>query len=398
MKVVNSKSPLFKISLLSISILCMVAASVSTVIPAMAKTLTGVSLTQVELLASVPNFGIFLFVLLSPIMTKKFGDKKSALVGVLIVLLAGITPVFTDSYNIILVSRFLLGCGVGMFNSQAYSLIAVYYDGEERTRLLGYQNAISALGNTILTFLVGVLLNQGWHATYLVYLAALIPLVLFGFFVPETPKELIEQDKTTDNVTGSQVHLSRYAILYSIYAFVIYACYMTIIYKIATLVIEKGYASASQAGYVLSIGSALGFVSGMLFIYVARVFKTKLLPVCLVAMGICFAGIWYSTSLILTAILVIIAGAFFGWGSSSLFNNVAQKTNAASQNLASSALLVGINLGCFANPTIMNLIGKIVGTQKADVLVLTAGIIMLGCGVINLCMSAVAKKDTTVID
>lgn len=389
MKEVNTKSPLFKISLLSISILCMVAASVSTVIPAMAKTITTVSLTQIEFLASIPNFGILLFVLLSPIMTKKFGDKKSAMLGILIVLVAGITPAFTNNYNVILFSRFLLGCGVGMFNSQAYSLIAIYYDGDERTRLLGYQNAISALGNTILTFLVGILLKQGWHTTYLVYLAALIPLILFGLFVPETPKNLVQ---TSDSVKNKNIHLSKYAIGYSIYAFVIYACYMTIIYKIATLVIEKGYASASEAGYVLSIGSALGFISGLLFIYVAKIFNKQLLPICLIAIGLCFAGIWYSNSLILTGILVIIAGAFFGWGASSVFNNVAQKTNAASQNLASSVLLVGINLGCFANPTIMNIIGKILGTQKADILVLAAGIILLVCGIIHY-MFGLSQKD-----
>lgn len=390
MKEVNTKSPLFKISLLSISILCMVAASVSTVIPAMAKTITTVSLTQIELLASIPNFGILLFVMLSPIMTKKFGDKKSALLGILIVLFAGITPAFTNNYNVILFSRFLLGCGVGMFNSQAYSLIAIYYDGDERTRLLGYQNAVSALGNTVLTFLVGILLKQGWHTTYLVYLAALIPLILFGIFVPETPKKLVQ---VKDEITTQKAHLSKYALGYSVYAFVIYACYMTIIYKIATLVIEKGYATASQAGYVLSIGSALGFISGLLFIYVAKLFKARLLPICLVAIGLCFTGIWYSNSLILTGVLVIIAGAFFGWGASSIFNNVAQKTNAASQNLASSVLLVGINLGCFANPTVMNLIGKVLGTQKAAILVLAAGVILIVCGLVHLVIGLGQRND-----
>lgn len=55
----------------------------------------------------------------------------------MITLVSGLTPVFTTNYNILLASRFLLGCGVGMFNSLAYSLITIYYEGEERKRLLG---------------------------------------------------------------------------------------------------------------------------------------------------------------------------------------------------------------------------------------------------------------------
>lgn len=391
MKAANPKSLIFKIALMSLMPLCGIAAMASTSIPLMAKTLTSVSLTQVELLASIPNFGILLFVFLSPWMTKKFGDKKPAVIGILVVLITGVTPAFTDNYTLILATRFLLGCGVGMFNSLAYSLIAIYYRGDERTKLLGYANAFSAVCSTILTFMVGVLLNQGWHASYWVYFFAIIPLILFGIFVPETPKELLKDENET-NENKQKATLFMPVVRYSLYSFVIYACYMTSVYKISTLVMEKGYGTASEVGYIGSIGSAIGFVGGLLFIYMFRLFKKNLLPICLIAICACFVGLWYSNSLILTGIIQVVSGIVFGWASTTLFNLVAQSSDAVSQNLSSSVLLIGINLGCFVNPAVVNMIGKVIGTQNSAKLILTVGLILGACGVINLVLTMFASK------
>ena len=396
MKVANPKSIIFKVALMSLMPLCGIAAIVSTAIPLMAETLTKVSLTQVEMLASIPNFGILLFVFLSPWMTRKFGDKKVAIVGMLIVLITGVTPSFTNNYSLILVTRFLLGCGVGMFNSQAYSLIAIYYNGDERTKILGYANAFSAVCSTILTFLVGVLLNKGWHAAYWIYFFAIIPLMLFSIFIPETPKELLKNNTVSEG-DGQKATLFWPVVKYSIYSFIIYACYMTSVYKISTLVIEKGYGTASEVGYVSSIGGALGFIGGLLFIYVFRIFKKNLLPVCLIGICLCFVGLSYSNSLIITGAILVISGIFFGWASTSLFNSVAQSSDAVSQNLSSSVLLVGINLGCFANPVIVNLIGKMIGTEKTANLILMVGLILGVCGMLNLVVTSFANKKIKAI-
>ncbi len=230
----SKKSWLFKTSLLSISLLTASAPAVAATIPAMARSLKGVSLTSVETVSSIPNLGLLIFVFLSPWIVKVLGEKKTVMLGVVITLLAGITPVFTNNFTVILISRFILGCGIGMFNSLAYSLISIFYEGSERATMLGFQAATGQIGTSILEFIVGLLLVEGWHITYWVYAISLLPLILFGLFIP---------DRSATQQQSQSMHFSLAAIFYAIFSFFVYAAYLTSSYKLATLIIKKGYGS-----------------------------------------------------------------------------------------------------------------------------------------------------------
>lgn len=98
-KTIEKKSLLFKISILSVSLLCMGAASVSATIPLMAKTLSNVSLASIEMITSIPNFGIIILVFLSPFIAKFIGDKKTTLLGLILTLVAGVFPMFSNIYG-----------------------------------------------------------------------------------------------------------------------------------------------------------------------------------------------------------------------------------------------------------------------------------------------------------
>ena len=58
MKKVNPKSGLFKVALLSISLLLMIAPQISSVLPLMYSSFPGVSRAAVETLSTIPNIGI----------------------------------------------------------------------------------------------------------------------------------------------------------------------------------------------------------------------------------------------------------------------------------------------------------------------------------------------------
>lgn len=67
--------------------------------------------------------------------------KLTILIGLVITLLAGTFPMYAVAFTPILISRFLLGAGIGLFNSLAVSLIPQFYvdDEEERASMLGFQ-------------------------------------------------------------------------------------------------------------------------------------------------------------------------------------------------------------------------------------------------------------------
>ena len=376
-----------KITILSISILCMCAPSVSATIPAMVQTLRTQSQASIELLMSIPNFGILLFVFLSPVIHRYLKDKKTVCIGVFVTLVSGLVPVFTKNYTILLLSRFLLGCGVGMFNSLAYSLITIYYDGEERTRLLGLQGAVSAVASTVMSLCVGFLLQFGWQASYFVYLIALIPLILFLLFFKDQ-KISVAVTKQKQSIT---IHKTVY--IYSMYMFVMFTCFMVVAFKLASVFVEKGYATAAQASMLSAVSSAIGFISGLLFVKVYGVLKHNTLPISMMVLGFCLLGIYFSDSFILSSICVIVSGLFSGFINPCVFGEVARVSNTASQTAASTCLLVGINLGCFLNPSIFGVISNIFQNDTVAFSFLVAGGLILCIGLGHLCISLLRKTE-----
>ena len=183
-----------KVAFLGISFMLTSAYAINGALPQMTKSL-GVSATEVQALATTPSIVVTVFVLLSSFIAAKLGDKKTIILGMLLVGFAGIVPFFVSSYAAILVSRMVLGAGFGIFNSLAVSMIAVMYQGQTRATMLGWRAAVEQIGQAVLTFVAGLLLNFGWHTTFLVYLLAFPILYLFYVRVPDTTEMLAEAEE-----------------------------------------------------------------------------------------------------------------------------------------------------------------------------------------------------------
>ena len=144
----------FKISLLSISLFLMIAPQISAALTLMYNAFPGVSQSGVETLSTIPNFGIMVGLFVSPFLIRVLGQKLTILIGLVITLLAGTFPMYAVAFTPILISRFLLGAGIGLFNSLAVSLIPQFYvdDEEERASMLGFQNVMSSIGAAVSLF------------------------------------------------------------------------------------------------------------------------------------------------------------------------------------------------------------------------------------------------------
>ena len=68
---------------------------------------------------------------------------------------------FVSSFKLIFIGRIVLGAGLGLFNSLAVTLINRIYTGDVEASLLGIRNSMEGIGQSILTFVAGILLNIG---------------------------------------------------------------------------------------------------------------------------------------------------------------------------------------------------------------------------------------------
>lgn len=225
---VKQDSLLTKIAFLGISFVLTSAYAINGALPQMTEALH-ISSTEAQVLATTPSITVTVFVLLSSFIAAKLGDKNTIILGVTLVGLAGIVPMFTDSYVIILVSRTILGAGLGIFNSLAVSMIAVMYNGKTRAAMLGYRAAAEQVGQAVLTLLAGLLLAFGWRATFLVYLIAFPILFLFIKRVPDTSEMTPLQSSKSEKTTVEKItRISPLVLVFTLFAAFLVIDYMAI--------------------------------------------------------------------------------------------------------------------------------------------------------------------------
>ena len=120
---INPSSWTFKISLLSLSILAQTAPSVSIANTQLAHLFPEQSTSAIELISTLPNFGVLLLILFSESIAKRFGIKRTIMAGLTMYLIGGILPAFIPNYYAFVVLRLLMGFGIGLFNPFSVSLM-----------------------------------------------------------------------------------------------------------------------------------------------------------------------------------------------------------------------------------------------------------------------------------
>ncbi|MFC6175743.1 MFS transporter [Companilactobacillus huachuanensis] len=266
----KTSNSLTKFSILLVSVITASAPAINANIPALAKAFPTVPLSQVELLTTIPSFFLMLSILFSSWVAQRIGLKQTVQLGVAITAIAGLTPVFTNSFDLILVSRAAFGLGVGLFNSLLVTIISSFYEDQERSKLIGFQSIFEGLGGVLVTFIAGQLMNFGWHVSFWAYLITIPALVFFTLFVPKisTTKPVV---KTENNLPKTPLFNSRLISLL-ILTFVVVSFYMIMGIKVPTLIVDSGYGTTTSASYVildLSLGSmAGGAIFGKLYDWV----------------------------------------------------------------------------------------------------------------------------------
>ena len=344
------KEQVLKYSLLSASLLVGSAPAINANIPAMASAFDTIPLAMIEMLTTVPSLFLMISVLISSFIAKKIGYKQTASLGLLIVAVSGILPVFVSNFYLILISRAMLGFGIGLFNSLIVALVNNFYQGKDRAKMYGLQSAFEGAGGIFITFIAGQLLKIGWQAPFLAYAIAIPVCIVFIKFIP---KVATANDISVDtNVIVKENGFKKDNIMlisFIALLFVAASLYMTMGIKVSTLITTAGYGNASDASLVIILLSLGAITAGTLFSKIIKIFKqlTPIIGLLILALAMFLIGI--SNSMIIT-----FAGGFLtGFGFKIFMPYLIDRINNSqikNTPLATSFLLVGFNLGAFISP------------------------------------------------
>lgn len=349
------------LAILSISLLLTSATAINGALPQMRASL-GMTTTQGELVATVPALAVVLFVVLSSFIAQKIGVKRTIQLGLILVGIGGAAPLVLTSYPVILVSRFLLGAGFGLFNSLAVSVINLLYREvpNKRATLLGYRGAAENIGSAAMTLLAGVLLAFGWKFSFGVYLLAFPILFLFTIGVPEiqsAPEKQTEEQETA-------AHVRPQVYLLAIFASFLVMTFMAIGVRFPAMVVTMRGADYNASNF-LAVMPIIGIVTGAAFGYVNRLLGRKCLYLGLALLALATLLIGRSEN----NFSLLLIGYFISGIPGSLifpfiYNSLNNYASASKMNFATSVILIGCNLGNFIAPFGLSLLQSLAGTES----------------------------------
>lgn len=368
------KQYLERASILALSLVLITSFSISSALPAMFDYYQGYPKEQIELLVSLPSFGIMIMLVLNGVLERLLPERLQISLGLVILSIGGTAPFWYQDYNFVFAMRILFGLGVGMINAKAISIISERYHGKTRIQMLGLRGSAEVVGASILTLMVGQLLSFGWTATFLAYSAGFLVLILYLLFVPygkekkETKKKEVESARLTGQMKGL-------IFLLAVEAAVVVCTNTAITIRIPSLIVERGLGDAQLSSLVLSIMQLIGILAGLSFSFFISLFKERLLLWSGITFGLGQIVIALSPSLGVMVVGSVVAGFAYSVALTTVFQLLSERIPAKLLNQATSFAVLGCSFGAFTTPFILGAIGFV--TQNG-MLVFT----ILGCWLI----------------
>ncbi|MDN3954404.1 MFS transporter [Sporolactobacillus laevolacticus] len=359
----NQKSgQLQRLSVLLVSMMIPSAFAIAGCIPAIARTFDQIPLSSVELLATIPSLSTILTVMLSNRIAMVIGTKTTISLGLFIALISGVAPCFVTSFPVVLLSRVLLGVGIGLFNSLIIQMIAELYTGYLRSRMLGIESALEGTSGVLMTVAVGQLQRIDWQIAFGVYALALPILILFMVFVPNTTnrKKVQDADKVLIEASMKEYREISYVKIagYFFLQLVVVTCFMSFNIKISELITSLHYGTPTDGSNliaVLSVGAiSAGFFFGNVYRFTGRF--TVFVSVSLLTLAA--LGFAVSNNLWLTGFGSLLFGLGFRTFMPYMYQMVSAFTPAKAK-FSTSLILAGYNLGATLCPYTVQVIQKL---------------------------------------
>ncbi|PLX71571.1 MAG: hypothetical protein C0602_00735 [Denitrovibrio sp.] len=305
----NLNSRLLAFGILSLSLLTIMAgAAVSPALADIQASLKGAEPTLTKMILTLPAVFIIPTSYSVGRWSGGISKKKLALLGVFIYTIAGCSAFFAKDIYMLLASRAVLGVAVGIIMPVAASLIADFFQGEQKMKMMGYNVAFANFGGIIATFSSGLLASIDWRYAFLVYSAGILVFIIGLLFIKEPDSTAIFDKKAPRKKLPLETYIMAFP------GFLIFLGFYSIPTNIALYLINNNLGGPAQAGYALALATGSAMIMGLL----AGNFKR-------------FLGRWFVPSI---ALSMLLTHGLLGFTSSVLLVNIAMIANGYTLSMA----------------------------------------------------------------
>lgn len=372
-----------KISILSISLLIIMSSSlVSPALTDIGDYFSNASELMVKMVVALPAIFIIPVTLITGRAIFKVKKKHLLYIGLSLYIIGGLGGALQNSITTLLLFRALLGIGVGILIPLTRGLIADFYTGSERAKMMGYSSAINNLGGIIATICAGLLTVYGWRYPFLIYLLALIVLIIIILYLPEQELPPKETHKVHINKSVWKLGFTHYFMILTYYA---------VLTNLGYFIVANHYGGGLSTGILISVAGTCSFVLGFIFNGIRDILKGKTIIFGMMLLTFGMIGIGFSNSLL----EVIISLMFVGFGMGIIPPMIYLQTSIVSSknDVVLSLAIVSIFsfLGQFSSPIVNSVIQKLFNYNATESPFIISAII--GCiTIVVLLIRSRAKK------
>lgn len=321
---------------------------------------------------TAPALAIAFFSPIVGALVDRIGSRRVLMAAMILYAPVGMAPIWIDNIYVILVARLLLGVAEAAIMTAMFTMVAAYFEGQERIKWVSYKASAAGLGATVFYLMGGFLGEISWRAPFAAYGASLI-IALAAY------KYLYEPGRpTASDGSGSEPEAAKHP-LPIVLGLCLLTCIGAIFFYIvpiqfALLLLDGGVQSPASLGMLIAI-AGLGYPLGAVAF---RFFGKVPVPVAMAIAGAATAfGLFLATSS--TSVAVMVAGAFVHQVGSGAFVPIFQLAllrilPPGHRGLGGGGWATAFFTGQFLCPLLVTAAIDLSGALRSGLMLLTAGI------------------------
>lgn len=320
----------------------------------------GASKFLVSMIVSLPSLTVAILGFPMGYLADRAGLARTLVASLAVFIAAGVAGYFCTDIYTLLATRVFLGVGIAGISTAATGLMGVYYDGDERRRVMAVQSAFMGFGGVVLEAIGGVMADVAWNTPFLIYLIAL-PILLMGLVAV---RDVTFPDRTQGApqrfAEGSRPHM---AVMYASIFMLMFVMFIVTV-NLSDMLTAMGQ-SMTVCGLILALMGLTQTVTSMVY---SRMHRIPRYPVVLFA-----AFVLQAVAMVLFAVddIAVLSvgvgmlGVGLGIGMPTITNGLAMMSPASAQGRTMGVYACLMNLGTSLSAVVMGPVIAMLGYGPA---------------------------------